>query len=415
MRVLPGGVRGCAVGGRSESSAPPAGRVVYLESIRGLAALQVLLLHTFSAFAPSLVFSATPGTPAGAVHFSPLFFFYDGLFAVYLFFTLSGFVLTPAFARWSDRPFALAASRWIRLATPALAAITIAMALKIAVGPAPAEAARAIGLDWFIKAWNPPTQPTYFLFDALVQGLWTGYSNTSILSGAGLPVAMQPVTASYLPPLWTLSVEMQGSLLVIALVIAARRSALLWGVLLAFFGVFLLRTYFLCFLLGHVLAQCDARALLRRAPAGLLFGLAAAGLLLSLAEEFGHVAAFASCRSPRLVWAPCTPHAFKMVGAMAVFVAALGASGLEHLLNRRPFVVLGRLSFSLYLIHWPIVCGLCAALYVAIGGGADSVTGRTVAIVAAIVLSLAGASAFSRVDAWAIASSQRLRAHLARG
>jgi len=57
----------------------PESRIAYLESIRGLAALQVLLLHFFAAFAPGLVFPIVTGSGiAAAIHLSPFFFLYDG-------------------------------------------------------------------------------------------------------------------------------------------------------------------------------------------------------------------------------------------------------------------------------------------------------------------------------------------------
>ena len=64
----------------AESQHPsPSPRLAYLESIRGLAAMQVLLLHCFSAFAPALVFPPAAGANLGtAIHLSPLFFLYDG-------------------------------------------------------------------------------------------------------------------------------------------------------------------------------------------------------------------------------------------------------------------------------------------------------------------------------------------------
>jgi uncharacterized membrane protein YcfT len=75
---------------------PP--RIAYLESIRGLAALQVLLLHFFAAFAPDLVFALPAGAAvAAAIHLSPLYFLYDGYSAVYIFFALSGYVLSRSF------------------------------------------------------------------------------------------------------------------------------------------------------------------------------------------------------------------------------------------------------------------------------------------------------------------------------
>ena len=71
----------------SSSASMP--RIAYLESIRGLAALQVLLLHFLAAFAPDLVFSLPAGAPiAGSIHLSPLYFLYDGYSAVYVFFAL---------------------------------------------------------------------------------------------------------------------------------------------------------------------------------------------------------------------------------------------------------------------------------------------------------------------------------------
>ena len=85
------------------SSAPR--RIAYLESIRGLAAIQVLLLHFFLAFAPDLAAPNPSSALGGAIHFSPLYFLYDGYSAVYIFFCLSGYVLTRSFERQLDRPF----------------------------------------------------------------------------------------------------------------------------------------------------------------------------------------------------------------------------------------------------------------------------------------------------------------------
>ena len=86
-------------------SPQPLPRIAYLESIRGLAALQVLLLHFFAAFAPDLVFSLPAGAAvAGRIHLSPLYFLYDGYSAVYIFFALSGYVLTRSFERHLTQP-----------------------------------------------------------------------------------------------------------------------------------------------------------------------------------------------------------------------------------------------------------------------------------------------------------------------
>jgi peptidoglycan/LPS O-acetylase OafA/YrhL len=105
-----GGSAGRAVGGQN----PP--RIGYLESIRGLAALQVLLLHFLAAFAPNFVFALPAGAAiAGYIHLSPLYFLYDGYSAVYIFFVLSGYVLTRSFERNLARPSSQVLARIVRL------------------------------------------------------------------------------------------------------------------------------------------------------------------------------------------------------------------------------------------------------------------------------------------------------------
>src|ERR1700722_2863045 len=112
-------------------SPQPLPRIAYLESIRGLAALQVLLLHFFAAFAPDLVFALPAGAAvAGRIYLSPLYFLYDGYSAVYIFFALSGYVLTRSFERHLARPsartmFSQVLARVVRLGLPALAATLI--------------------------------------------------------------------------------------------------------------------------------------------------------------------------------------------------------------------------------------------------------------------------------------------------
>ncbi|HMJ40690.1 MAG TPA: acyltransferase family protein [Pseudolabrys sp.] len=112
-------------------------RIAYLESIRGLAAVQVLLLHFLAAFAPDLVFSLpAAATVAGYIHLSPLYFLYDGYSAVYIFFALSGYVLTRSFERNLAQPSSQILARVIRLGLPALAATLVAAAVMLMFGRA---------------------------------------------------------------------------------------------------------------------------------------------------------------------------------------------------------------------------------------------------------------------------------------
>src|ERR1700738_380886 len=130
-------------------------RIAYLESIRGLAALQVLLLHFLAAFAPEPVFSL-PATAAiaGYIHLSPLYFLYDGYSAVYIFFALSGYVLTRSFERHLAQPSSQILARIVRLGLPALAATPGAAAVMLAFGKPNVAAGELSGSAWFADQWN---------------------------------------------------------------------------------------------------------------------------------------------------------------------------------------------------------------------------------------------------------------------
>src|SRR5260370_38346359 len=116
----------------AEGSRDEAPRIAYLESIRGFAALQVLLQHFLSAFAPALVFATPPGAIAArTIHLLPLHFLYDGYSAVYIFFTLSGYVLTRSFDLHLPQPSSQTMVRRLPLCLPALAATLLASALML--------------------------------------------------------------------------------------------------------------------------------------------------------------------------------------------------------------------------------------------------------------------------------------------
>jgi peptidoglycan/LPS O-acetylase OafA/YrhL len=125
-------------------------RIAYLESIRGLAALQVLLLHFLAAFAPDMVYALPAGAAiAGAIHLSPLYFLYDGYSAVYIFFALSGYVLTRSFECNLANPPSQILGRVIRLGLPAVAAVLVAAAVMLVFGRPNVAAGELSGSTWF--------------------------------------------------------------------------------------------------------------------------------------------------------------------------------------------------------------------------------------------------------------------------
>src|ERR1700761_6146154 len=123
---------------RSAIIAPmQSGKVQYLEGLRGIAAMQVVLLHFVTGFMPHTAEHAWP----------PLPILFDGHTAVYVFFLISGAVLTPSFGR--PGPFAAKLlKRGVRLTIPVAAAAAISTILIVAMPHAHEAAAMLTGSHW---------------------------------------------------------------------------------------------------------------------------------------------------------------------------------------------------------------------------------------------------------------------------
>ncbi|NLH83769.1 MAG: acyltransferase [Phyllobacteriaceae bacterium] len=385
-------------------------RAMYLESIRGIGAMQVLLLHCASAFVPALTKYDMNDEYANFIHKSPLFFLYDGYSAVYIFFILSGIVLTFYFGTESPRPIHIF-PRIMRLMIPAVAAVLFGVAVKAIFGAPNLEAGSLVDSEWLRTLWLPPEGVGFILKDALVNAVWLGYGDASTWSLLGTGIRVDPMSAAYAAPLWTLSLELQGSVLVLLLCIAFRRRKSLWAPALAISFALLFRSHFSCFLVGHLIGVAvlhhdrhwDVHPLVSIALINL-------GVYLCISEDAGQLAAFdAVCRWELFPALRCLDHTQKIAGSILVFSGVFSSAPLRKALETKYLCRLGKLSFSLYLIHWPIVFGLGSslALMLARHVPAGLVGVSTVCLV--VPICLGAARLFSVVDDFSIRASRRWR------
>jgi peptidoglycan/LPS O-acetylase OafA/YrhL len=397
-----------------ESVREKAPRIAYLESIRGLAALQVLLLHFLAAFAPDLVFSL-PATAAvaGTIHLSPLYFLYDGYSAVYIFFALSGYVLTRSFERHLVRPSSQVLARIVRLGLPALAAALVAAAVMLAFGRPNVAAGALSGSAWFAGQWNTDVSFLSVIRDGTVNALFLGYRG---LPGvAYLAPWQQPVEHSLVAPLWTLSIEFYGSMIILLLCWCARRSRALWWTVMLLGAVFTVRSAYICFFIGHLLATLHRAE--RPAPASRLLPvfLIVFGVLLSVLAEIWQPQWLKSlCADPTYLLFPgqFAPMQQKTFGAVLVLVGIIDLEAARALLSRPWLVARSKLSFPIYLVHWPILFGPAATLFLLLNGLVGIELARVGAIVAGICLALVCSVLFLAVDRRALELSRALRKRL---
>ncbi|QYF73755.1 acyltransferase [Cryobacterium sp. PAMC25264] len=351
------------------SAAEPRTRLVALDALRGVAAV-VVLVHHVSMTAPSI--SAAYSSSANVAIFStgwwatlsPLKIFFAGPEFVLVFFVLSGFVLVLApLRRWpwmqpdahpaagTQIPVAPPAHsagydwlayyprRVIRLAIPVLVSVGLA-AVWIALVPRSVDANAGA---WMAKQGDAGLGIGNLLREASIVG-YTGRPDVN-------------------PPLWSLAWEMWFSLLLpigVILAVATRRWTLAWvAVLLAtstigyVLGIEPLM-YLPAFGLGALLAANHGSLLARstrlaRRRGGTLAWAAIA--ILGPALLIGYWLARPLLSEPwnSLALALRVPGAVLIVATVALW------SPVQRLLSGRLLGWLGAISFSLYLVHFPVV------------------------------------------------------------
>ena len=388
-------------------------RLAYLESIRGLAAVQVVLLHFFSAFRPDLVFESARGSPAWYVHLSPLSFLYDGHSAVYIFFVLSGYVLSRSFERHLQRPLALISARALRLGLPAVAAVLVSAAVIEILGRPNVDASAISGSEWFASPHFTELSMLSVVRDGVGNALFLGYRG---LPGvAFLAPWQQPIDQSFVPPLWTLSIEFYGSLSVLLLSWFARRSRPLWWAAVVLATFFTIRSAYLCFVVGHLLANWHRAE--KPAPANqLLPAMAVAlGVFLCVRADIWQFEGLRRLCSESTFWLfpgqTAAPQQ-KALGAILVLTGLIHLQWARSALSWPWLVRYSRLSFPVYLVHWPILFGPAALIFLWLNGVIGPGLARVGAIVAGIGLVFLAGLLFSPVDRAALSLSRRWRERL---
>lgn len=308
-----------------------------LDSLRGLAALVVVFHHYLLVFPSFYPYPAFATGWTGALLYSPLHLFWAGGEAVLFFFVLSGFVLS--LTTWEGRPLDMTrflVRRLWRIWVPMMVAVTLALGAAQLLGTAPVAGSSV----WFMEIWRRLDTQAY-AEHVLMLGDMDHYGQ-----------ALIPVT-------WSLKWEMWGSLLLPLVLLAARQTPLIVGVLgvlsLSWFwqahagqtdvlsGLF---HYLPMFVLGATLARHRERLATWVAclPERTCWGLLLTALLLIPAQWYGFSAQSEPLRSIGNDLAV-------LLGAAVLITLALGWPRLQRGLAHPLVRWLGRISFSLYLYH----------------------------------------------------------------
>jgi len=335
--------------GRSE-------RFPYLEGARGLAAFQVVLTHFASAFLVTLARHGENVTPHYAweswLAWTPVYFLVDATFAVNLFFIISGFVLAKSFLSGELSFVRQVIKRYLRLNIPSAVASLLALGLLCSFPLARAHAIPLIASPWV--TWLYPVPITLSqLVPEMICSIVIGYREYSIFSGfSWMHPLIDPLSiASNLPPLWTLHVEFWGSILVLGMARsyqAAPRALFFIGIagLLFFLGCSQFSLFvvgFCSYLFRGLFSGQSSKAAFLGAGLAIAVGILMTTSVLPTNSLYLFSTQFA---------------------AVPVFLGILLSSQVQALLSVRWVAWLGKISFGLYLVHFPILFTVGFSIFV---------------------------------------------------
>jgi len=318
-----------------------------LDGLRGVAALTVVLFHFFSAYVPSLLPEQTDHPWWGTD--TPLAVFYNGGFAVSVFFVLSGFVIAnSAAARRLPVWFNLCA-RYVRLALPVLAGTLFGWAL-LALSPHTVAALKSVENHEWLNWVYDGSEPTVFWAakDALIGVFVHGSSKFNNV-------------------LWTMKIELLGSLTIYLLYgLVATQYRVPTLMIAALTSVIALRKPELAaFAIGALIREAYVLNRLsgRWAWPALTFGIVFGATMEGYGARLGLTISL-----PRML-ALGEPHQLWHVAAAAALVyAVLMSSKLKHMLSTQSARFLGEISFGLYLVHVPLLYTLFVPVYLTARG-----------------------------------------------
>lgn len=323
-------------------------RIKAFDGLRGVAAFSVLIYHYMALVFPEWAASMS-AHPSIWVDM-PTYLLWNGPFAVALFFVLSGFVMAAAAERRSSSLMASAVARYLRLSVPAAASCLLAWAWLSFLPDA---------VDTMAATVHDPSRWLEFTYQDDIK--------TPVLAvGDGLAGVFVRGYSRFNNVLWTLKIELFGSLAVFGLYYLTAGRLRLY--LLAAGSVlvpWLTEPSYLAFGLGAALFEAHRAGILSRLEhvPGLRIGLLLTGLLLAFPGEGFHLrmGLFDVAEDWQLGEHRGYLH---VIAATFMIVAVMCFRSLSALFSMRLPLWLGRISFSLYLVHVPLLYTLVAWLHV---------------------------------------------------
>jgi peptidoglycan/LPS O-acetylase OafA/YrhL len=328
-------------------------KLEYLEGLRGTAAIIVVLHHFVCAFYPAMVFGSVVSSHLKyetLIAATPLNIMFAGNFAVCIFFVLSGYVLSYKYFQNPNLKVlqSLALRRYFRLMIPVFGSVLIAyifinlhLFYNIKITPF------TFSYTWLNKYYN---------FSPSIKGmLYEGIYGTFINEGS-----------KYNAILWTMYFEFFGSLLVfsfLALFGKFNKRYLVYICLLFIFW----KTYFAGFILGLIISDKVTHKKKSQNKQNKMYILYSILFIISL-----FLGSFPIMDTSKTVYQYMKINRLSYedniifwhtLGAFFLLISILNIKWLTEVLSGKFVIFLGKISFSVYLLHLIILFSLSSLIF----------------------------------------------------
>ncbi|WP_422361714.1 acyltransferase family protein [Reichenbachiella sp.] len=325
--------------------------VEYLDGLRGIAAIIVILAHLrVMFFVQSLedlslfLSDHLDTTLLTKFTLGIISFFFDGNFAVYVFWVLSGYVISIKLFKKKQLSYLLEAitKRYFRLMFPSLASVLLAYLLLNQKLFFHHELAIQLG-EGYVNGWlNKHYNFEANFFNALKDGIWDTFFHFN-------------VNTSYNTSLWTMKPEFYGSLT--CFLVFALFGTRNWRYYV-YFVIFAITLYFsnywlASFLVGFFLCDMDHLP----SQTGFLF------LIINKIFAYNWINIVLLLLILALAGLPNYFGISNLILSSLLIFLVLKSTHLQKVLRRPIFLWLGKNSFAIYLLHLPIFCSFTAYLY----------------------------------------------------
>lgn len=300
-------------------------KITYLEGLRGLCSFIVIFDHCTNVFYPEIRHTGI-SIARDFIAWSPLNIIYSGLPSVYIFFILSGFVLSNKYNKTQDINVLISGSikRYPRLISPIFFSMII-----------------------------------MWLLSSLASGIFEVKSELSFYDAILQAFVYVPFGGGKLTNnvLWTITFELYGSFLVFSSLAIFGRYKYKYPVYLLIF-IMTINSYYCLFVFGMFLNSLyndNIKFTLNNSLISVVVFLISLIFMafpvlrngVSIGGIYSHLIFFNDITYNRQI--------LSKIGAMLLFWSMFNLRSAELILNKKAFQFMGSVSFSVYILHLPVL------------------------------------------------------------